>query len=305
MKKTLTLLMVLTSICCYAQKVKLVLNLKIDSVYYLDNAASLTMVQSIAGQEQKITTAINGRIANKVIAIRDTVYEIEVRYKTISMHMDIGIMGQVMDFNADKTDPFSKIMMTMRDKPFTMFMSKTGRIVEVKNTDNLYKDMFDSFPQVTDAQKAQFKTQMEESFGNEAIKNSFQDVFPILPRAKTAVNDTWVANTEITSTLSAKVKTTYTLLGINKAVYAINSKAVIYSDKNPEYKMLSSLPVRFINITGTSNADITIDKATGWLSASKTIKTIKGTVEIKDSEKVPGGMIFPMTVDAILNGTGK
>jgi hypothetical protein len=303
MKKTLTLLMVLTSICCYAQKVKLVLNLKIDSVYYLDNAASLTMVQSIAGQEQKIITAINGRIANKVIAIRDTVYEIEVRYKTISMHMDMA--GQAMDFNADKTDPFSKIMMTMRDKPFTMFMSKTGRVVDVKNTDNLYKGMFDSFPQVTDAQKAEFKTQMEQSFGNEAIKNGFQDVFPILPGAKTAVNDTWVANTAITSALSAKVKTTYMLVGINEACYVINSKAVIYSDKNPEYKASGSLSMRFIDIAGTANAEITIDKATGWLSASKTIKNIKGTVEIKDSEKVPGGMIFPMTVDAILNATGK
>jgi hypothetical protein len=303
MKKTLTLLMVLTSICCYAQKVKLVLNLKIDSVYYLDNAASLIVVQSIAGQEQKITTAINGRIANKVIAIRDTVYEIEVRYKTISMHMDM--MGQVTDFNADKTDPLSKIMMTMRDKPFTMFMSKTGRVIDVENTDTLFKGMFNSFPQVTEAQKAQFKIQMEQSFGNEAIKNGFQDVFPILPRAKIAVNDTWVVNTELTSTLSAKIKTTYTLRGINKAVYAIGSKAVIYSDKNPEYKMMSSLPVRFINITGSSSADITIDKATGWLSASKTIKTIKGTIEIKDSEKVPGGMTFPMTVDAVLNATGK
>jgi hypothetical protein len=303
MKKTLTLLMVLTSICCYAQKVKLVLNLKIDSVYYLDNAASLTMVQSIAGQEQKINTEINGRIANKVIAIRDTVYEIEVRYKTISMRM--GMMGQVMDFNADKTDPFSQIMMTIRDKPFTMFMSKTGRVVDVKNTDSLYKGMFDSFPQVTDAQKVQFKTQMEESFGDEAIKNSFQDVFPILPGAKTAVNDTWVANTAITSALSAKVKTTYTLIGMNKAVYVINSKAVIYSDKNPEYKVSGGLSMRFIDITGTSNAEITIDKATGWLSASKTIKTIKCTAEIKDSEKVPGGIIFPMTVDAILNAAGK
>jgi hypothetical protein len=303
MKKTLTLLMLLTSICCYAQKVKLVLNLKIDSVYYLDNTASLTMVQSIAGQEQKINTEINGRIANKVIAIRDTVYEIEVRYKTISMRM--GMMGQVMDFNADKTDTFSKIMMTIRDKPFTMFMSKTGRVVDIKNTDSLYKGMFDSFPQVTDAQKVQFKTQMEESFGNEAIKNSFQDVFPILPGAKTAVNDTWVANTAITSTLSAKVKTTYTLIGMNKAVYTINSKAVIYSDKNPEYKVSGGLSMRFIDITGTSNAEITIDKATGWLSASKTIKTIKCTAEIKDSEKVPGGMIFPMTIDANLNAAGK
>jgi hypothetical protein len=90
------------------------------------------------------------------------------------------------DFKSDSTAKpgdlramMSKMLSAMVNKPFLMELSKTGHILSIKNTDVIFDSMFAQFPQLPADTKAQLKAQMEKSFGETSLKNSFQIAFPM------------------------------------------------------------------------------------------------------------------------------
>ena len=196
MKKTLSLTVVfIASITiCYAQKVTLALNLRLDSTYYLTSNVNMSIIETLNGEGHVINTIISGKASHKVIAIKDSVYELSVQYERLRMHMDLG-SGHVMDVNTDdntKQDILNKLVAKMLHKSVIVIINKTGNVLGMKNSEDLYSDLFNDFPQITEAQKAQFKNQMEQSFGEKAFKSSFQDAFAMFPTVAVGLNDKWV-----------------------------------------------------------------------------------------------------------------
>lgn len=305
MKQTFTLLALCISLSTFAQKMSLTLNLKQDSTYSLTTNANMTIIQTMNGSQNVIGTTISGKMTHKVIAIRDTVYEMEVQYKSLAMHMDVG--GKAVDFNSatgGAGDVISTLLKGLLGTPFTMVISKTGHVVEVKNMEKLYDGMFNNIPNITEAQKAQFKAQMEQSFGEKSIKSNFQDAFAMFPGVKVAVNDKWVSTNKIEAIISAQIKTTFTLTGITDKNYLVHGDAIITSVAGGDYKVSNGLPMRFVGMTGTSTADLKLDKVTGWITEAKITKMIKCNVEIKDTPQTPGGMTFPMSVSGDMTVSG-
>src|SRR6185503_12773663 len=285
MKKTLTLLLIVgAAINCYAQKAKIRLNLKQDSTYYLNQNSTLTMTQDIQGQQQVITMVLTGLAAHKVMAVNDTTYELAVQFEDFGMKMQMGekTLMMVDTKNKDSQDIMTKIMLGMLNKPITVIITKLGKVLEVKNTDNLYAGMFNGFPQLTDGQKAQIKAQVEKSFGEKTFKNNFQDAFAVLPGIAVGINDTWVADTKLETVMMANIKTTYTLKGITDRDYVIHGDASVTSGGTADFVVSNGMPIRYNNVKGAITAEIKLDKTTGWVLESKTTKNIKGDAEIQD-----------------------
>lgn len=308
MKKTWALLLIIsTAFNCYAQKTKILLNLKQDSVYYLNQSSNLTIDQAIPGHDQVITTAITAKVSHKVTAVKDTTYELSVQYEDIGIKMLMGenTLMTVDTKNKDSQDIMTKVMLGILNKPITIVITKAGKVLEVRNIDNLYNGMFDGFAQLTDQQKTQIKAQVEKSFGEKAFKNNFQDAFAVFPAAAVGVNDTWVADTQLETVAIAKIKTTYTLKAITDKNYVIHGDAAVTSSGTADFIQSGGMPMRYNNMSGTYIVDINLDKATGWITDSKITKNIKGDLEIKDNPQVPGGMTFPMTITGDINLVNK
>jgi hypothetical protein len=308
MKQILTLSMLFIGISCFAQKQSLVLSLKLDSTYYMSTNANLTVTEQIPGQTMVITTIMSCRVAHKVTAIRDSVYELEVAYKSFNMHMDLpgGKSVDIRTDDANSNQLVNKVMRTMLDKPFIVTINNRGKVLDIKNSQNLYSEMLSSLPDSVSAQKReQFKAQMEQALGEKSFKTTFQDAFAVLPDVKVDINDHWSATTNLESTVSVQIKNTYTLQRITNKEYMIHGDAVVNSPDSPEYKQVNGIPMRYIHLSGSSTTDIELDKTTGWVNKEKVTRLVKGTMDVKDSPQVPGGVKFPMTVNADMMVAGE
>jgi len=306
MKKLFCLLTLLIGGVCYAQKNTIALRLVVGNTYYLSTTAKLEINQNINGQEQDITTTITAKMAHKILSVKDSIYVMEITYQRMAMQM--AIAGQNLDFNTDKkdtTDLMSSIMASLINKPFTVDITKTGKIKAIHNIENIYSGMFDKFPKITDAQKAQFKTQMEQSFGEKTFKGNLEEAFAVFPASPVTKNDKWVVDTKLESVLTVDIKTTFTLADITSDTYVLHGDAVIQPGANDDYKEVNGMPMKFTGVTGTTTTDVKLDKTSGWVTESKAIKKIEATVDIKDNTKVPGGLTFPMTITADIAVSGK
>jgi hypothetical protein len=299
MKKYLTLLLLLPCFSCFAQKVTLALNLKKDSTYYLNSNAKLQITQNIQGQLMDIGTTITGKIAHKVLAINDTTYSMRVTYIAIGMDMDMA--GTAIKFDSDGSsngnpmaDMMGKMMKAMTNKPIYMELSKTGHIVSIKNIDALFDGMFDAFPQLPEAQRAQFKAQMEKSFGEASLKNSFQQAFPAFPAQKIGVNDKWTGSSTIQSGITARINTTYTLSQITDKAYLVTGTGVIVEDKNAAPVTTNGMSTTFTSISGNVNTEFAFDKVTGWIKSAKTTESVNASVKVKPT--TGDEIAYPITI---------
>ena len=118
---------------------------------------------------------IFGKMTYKVLDIVNSIYEMEVRYESLSMKMNLpNGEAEFNSENNDDKDIYSSILSKMTNKPFLVKMTKTGKINEVKNIESIFENVFENFPQLTDMQKQQIKNQFIQSYGEKAFKGNIE-----------------------------------------------------------------------------------------------------------------------------------
>ncbi|MDN5284170.1 MAG: hypothetical protein JWR38_444 [Mucilaginibacter sp.] len=291
-----TFLLLMATVLCQAQKLKLVLNLTKGNTYNMVTNTTSAIKQTINGQENNVDMTISGTTSFKVLNADDSLYYMEVNYKSLSMKMQMAT-GPV-SFDSQKKDPsdiMSSMLSGLVNKPFTATITKSGRVRSVEKVENMIASVLDGFPQIQGAQKDQIKEQFIQSFGAKAIKGNIEMSTAVFPEIPVSKNDKWTINTTLESAMKAKITAVYQLTDITAASYVIHGDARIETEAKDTFKEMNGLPMKY-NMDGTMVTDIKADKATGWISESKTRQMISGTVEIKDNPKVPGGITFPMSV---------
>ncbi|OOQ58104.1 DUF6263 family protein [Mucilaginibacter pedocola] len=306
MKKILTLSLLFIGLHTYAQKAKLELNLQKDSTYLLSVAADMDIDQLLNGAHQLVKTTVTGTTAHKVTAIKDTLYEMEVTYKKLGMHIQMGDKEMGFSSEAGADDLMSKVIKIMINKPFIITMSKRGQIVEVKNIDSLFSGMAKEFPQVGELQLTQIMAQMKQSFGEKSIKGNLQETFVIFPKAPVSVTGMWTTLTTMdAAAISVKTLTKYTLDAITDKYYQVSGAAVITPDKVPAFKQSNGYFMRLTQATGNYTAKLKIDKTTGWVTESHITKNISATMQAKKTATGPVELSYPMKIAMKFTGSDK
>jgi hypothetical protein len=296
MKKALNVLLALSFvITCNAQKQTLILQLTKGQTYMQKTVATSSVNQTISGQEINIKMTITGATAYKVIEIVDTVYDMEVRYEQLALKM--ALPTGTMEFSSEKNDEsdiFSSMLKGMKDVAFQVKMTRTGKILEVKNIDAMFSSMLEKFPQLSEAQKQQFQGQLSQSFGENSFKGSFEMVTSLYTDSPVEKGDTWLVNTALRGAITAGIKTTYELMEVAETYYVIKGTSTIATNPDTPYAETNGMPMKY-NLNGTMSSDIKVDIKTGWVITAAITQQMSGEAVVKDNPKIPGGTTIPMS----------
>jgi hypothetical protein len=278
-----------------AQKMALQLNLVKGNTYYNISRSAATINQTIQGQAMEINMVIAGKTSFTVTGIRDSLYDMQVKYDSLNLQMQLPNGNLNASTEGSAADIFSAILAKLKSKPFLLVMSKTGRVQSVSGLEAIFNEIINGFPNVPAEQKAQASNQMMQSFGEKAFKGSIELYTYIFPAGKVAKNEKWVIDSELQSNISAKVHTVYSLKDVTPQHYIIEGIATIGTDDKNASVKLNDMPVKY-NLAGTMNTMIQADRKTGWINEATVKQTIKGNTQIMDNPKLPGGMLIPMTI---------
>lgn len=301
MKKILgfvLLLLIVTS--CEAKKERFELNLTKGETYTQQMASNMSILQTIGGQQINTNMSIHGKMTYKVIGIQNSIYELEVRYENLAMKMTMP--NGSMEFSSEKndtTDILSTLLAVMKNKPFLVKMTKTGKVKEVKNIENLFSNMFDKIPALNEMQKQQIQNQLMQAYGEKAFKGNLEMCSAIFPDSLVAKGDKWVIKTKLESGMAADMETSYELKEVEDTFYVISGiSTIVTADKNA-YIQSNGMPLKY-DMKGTMTSEIKINRKTGWVIASNTDQTIQGIAQIEKNPQMPEGMSIPMTMHNIM-----
>jgi hypothetical protein len=279
---------------CRAQYVKLTLNLVRDSTYYQINHTVSAATQTINGQKNNINTTINSKAAFTVTAIRDSLYDITVKYQSLSVNIQSPV-GNV-DYNADKivlSDPASTLFAKFKNQPFHIVLTKSGNLQSVDGIGAIFDRLINSATQLQADQKTQLRSIMEQSFGEAAFRSNFEMATTIFPSVPVRQNAFWISDTQLASVGKANIHTIYQLKDITDDFYHVHANSTILFPNKNMFVETNGMPVKN-NLDGFITAEIVLDKKTGWIKQSTITQTIYGNTEIKDNPKVPGGLVMPI-----------
>lgn len=279
---------------CHSNE-KLSLNLTKGDTYNQVISSNSSVEQSFNGQQMNIQVGITGKMAYKVTDVKDSVYEMEVQYKSIGMKMQMP--NGTMDYNSEKKDDqdmVSAMLGSMKNIPFHITMSKTGKIKEVKDIDHLFANMFDKYPDMPEDKKQQILGQLTQAYGEKAFKGNLEMATAIFPDSPVAKGGKWTIKTQLASTMNADMVSTYELKSSDASFNQIHGESTL---KTPDQgtTMDSGFPFTY-DMAGTMVSDIKTDKKTGWIVEAKIKQTLKGVAKGKDSPQMPGGLTMPMTI---------
>lgn len=275
-----------------AQKNTLGFNFTKNQVFTQTMTADINIDQSFAGQTMKINMKMVSKNTFKVLEVHDTDYLVNVTYENLSLKMNMPGMPATGEVDA----VMKKMTNAINGKSFSMNMSKKGKIVKIHNMENLFSGLFDSIPEMPEAQKEQMKKQMEDAYGKNNFIANFESYSAIFPSHAVAKGDKWTNKNKMETSFSMLTETEYTLKDVTAKYYLISYNMKMKMDKTDSLKMTNGLPMVF-NMDGTGTGELKIDRATGWIISGTLLQKMSGENEVKDCAQVPGGMKIPMVME--------
>lgn len=297
MKKLLQFIIALLLLTpCNAQTVNLSLNLKKGETYKHVQRSKATIIETINGKEVNMVMTIYGKTTYLVQDINDQYYSMEVTFRNLNMKMELP--QKTMEFSSSKNDTsdiLSTLLSEMTNKPFYIKLTKTGKVEQVQGLDSLFVTLFKRYPHLPEATKQQLKDQLMKSYGEKAMKGSIEMITAIFPDKPVALNGKWIINTQLESGMAANMQTTFQYTGETDSIYIIHGDGKIKTADKDAYIESNGMPLKY-DLAGTMTSDIRVNRNSGWVVEAKISQEIKGTAEVKDNPKIPGGMVIPMTI---------
>ncbi len=212
-----------------------------------------------------------------------------------------------MEFNSEKNNPndiFSKILGAIIDKPFEVKMSKSGKVTDVKNVEDLWENAINQFEQIPEAQKEQLRAQITKAYGSKALKGNIEMVTAIYPENPVKKGDKWTVNTNLESGMSAKVTTAYEFADQTADFALIKGNSSIKTADKDAYIENNGMKMKY-DLEGTMSSEIKVDNNSGWIIEAKIKQAIEGDTYIKENPQIPNGMKIPMTMKSEMVITNK
>ncbi len=292
---TIVLVLFLSINNTFSQKTDLTLNLEKDKEYIHHLSSKSDIFQNYNGMEMNMEMLIESDISYRVTEIVDDNYNISVKYTGMNMTMSTPMgASEFSSESEDEGDIVSSVLKEMINMPFTIILSKTGKVMEVKEVESMYAGVFDKLSSMPAQQQQQMESQIKQAYGKDAFKGNIEMVMSIFPENKVSIGETWTEKTNIESGMSAVVISTYKLSEIAPDYILITGESDLKSESD-EFVETNGVPVKY-DLTGDVVSEVKVDPHTRWIIEANVEQNIEGQLLIKANPQTEEVMEIPMKV---------
>jgi len=254
-----------------------------DDVMTVKQNAEQIVVQELDGETHELINNIDGILEFKVLAERDSTYEIALSFKDLNLKMTSSIQGELMNVhakNVNQDDMQSMIFGSLLNSPVQILLAKTGDILEVNGGDSLVVKMAEASGIKDEFSLNMMKESLQKEFGSQALSDSYKQMTFIYPKKPVKIGESW--KNEYSGKLGAK--NTWTLDALTNDEVIISGTADVTMD-------VTELATT-MKLTGTQKTRITANADSGFIK----IMTVEGVSEGTSTMPQMGDQNIPTTI---------
>lgn len=270
--------------------VKLLYTFKVGDQYVLTQQSKQNIKQEIPGMgEMSIDIVLEGSMNFKVVAVTASGAKIETSYASIKMITKSPMGDNTMDSHSQDDNPLNKAVQALINKPFFIYMNRSGNIEKVENLDNLYSGFSEA-----DAVAVE---QLKQSYGEQTIKASLEMALPNYPEKGATVGATWKSTTSTSAGFTINTNNTWTFPKIDGAVANLESEGTIVTPDVEKITMLNGMETKS-NLAGRQTMKAKVNVKTGWPSELTATSEIKGDLTLLAGGQIPEDMRVPLSISS-------
>jgi hypothetical protein len=297
MKKFYSILLAFTiaslfSACSDGEQHLIELRLEKGKTYQQHLTSSMGMKQTVMSKEESTNIGMTASMSFTVQEIVEDHYELEVMYSKLSLDLQDMPLAQSL-MNPESLDQ-NNMLKALTGQPFTMTISKSGEIKDIKGLDKLFaKFLNDSNQGLGDSEMLELESRVQSTYGEEAIRNNFQQAFLFLPGKPVAIGEEWYDTMQIKGELPIVLESTFKLVDIKGDNYILSS----ISNMNVGGSETKSSGIQ-MNLSGEANGEMKIKE-------SKLLQSIHGDLSYPANRLFPDGLTMPINVEIKMEMTGE
>ena len=263
------------------EKHELKLNLTPGKIYKQTILTESSIYQGDMSSWADIKISTFYKINYKVVKREDSLFTLSCNLKEMKIEFDSDFNTQTIHSEGRESgNALDQIIYNMINKEFFIVINETGKVKQVKNTDNLYNNLFDGIPQITEEQKKEITKNFKETFNDKTFKNNLENGFYMIPFEEVALKESWKNNfkTELNGT-KMNIKNTFTLTKFKPNKYAIISGKSLITATIEKGEGTADL-------SGNMSSKYKLNPFNGWVKEALITQDMKGMMEvIQDNEK--------------------
>jgi len=257
-------------------QVKLSFNPEKGKKYEYQSEMIQNIQQNVMGQTIPMELEMNIKYLMEIKGKTSQETQMQYTYKEVAYIINSPMMKMGYDSKNPIENPsemdkiFSKIFSTLIDESFMIVVAPDGTITSVTGMELIAEKMVNAISG-DGTMAAQLGAQMKMQFGDDAIKNSFQQAFKIYPANPVKKGDSWNLESKTTiSNMNTDVKTKYSLKDISKNLATITFESV-----------MELIPTEGMegNLSGSQTGTMIVDTKTGMTITSDVSQNMKGNVK--------------------------
>ena len=276
MKNSIVLLLILLSISAFGQKTELRYNLEPGKEYFQEIQTESKISQHIMGMDMEVSNKMSMNLGYKVINKEGRYYDMEVRYLYMSMEMETPYGRNSISSDSDEeNNPLARMLDRVINVPFGIRMRDDGKVTEIKNIDVILNNMMEDMADIADPMTMQIGAQLQQQFGESAVKSQIENYSRIFPEGPVAKGDQWEKTMGMSSMLPMNISTIYQFMGDRDGFHHIQGLSEITSSDMSEE--LSGMNMT-MNMGGNQTFSALLDKGSGWIAEGTVIQHVSGDV---------------------------
>ena len=231
--------------------------------------------QSFGGQSMNINSVTEFLTEMKVKEKTGNEVSVDYTYKEILLSVTTPLMSIKVDTKKkdDNASDMDKLIGNMLDcfigKPIQVTLLQDGSVQSVSGYDAIMSEVQKILSSANAIQKQMANTFMQ-SFTEDGVKSSFEQMFRIYPDKEIKNGESWKIDLSLSlGAMSSKVNNTYTLKSVSNDVALLDIASIMSSDSG---------------INGEQKGEMKLNLKTGLPVQSKTEGTAKGKMTVQGIE---------------------
>jgi hypothetical protein len=275
------ILVLLSVLVLGSDKYELSLKLEKGKTYYLNQESDILIHQTLEGQHIDIEMKMDAQYSYVIKEIKKDFYEADCQITTMYYKMKTPYSKMEFDSKNPEVDIFNQAMIEMINKPFHLKLNFDGTIKEMTGIKQIIDDLIEKFNYLPDETLAEIRKLLNDTFGKDALKGSFELITAIFPNTAVNVNERWKKSIKTNSSMEFTQDYTYTLNKAKRKYYLLSGEADISSETK---RVSIGDSYATYHLKGKAISDVKVDRKTGWIMDMDIRQNIKGHYDLE----VPG-----------------
>ncbi|MBN2165775.1 MAG: hypothetical protein JW717_05810 [Marinilabiliaceae bacterium] len=263
------------------------LRLIINETYYQSVKNNEYFIITADGETDSTITKTNYKLAFKVIESSKNDFLLKSYFKNIHLvNLTSDGTFEYMPQNASQFDLLSSIMANIINQPFSIRLSKQGKVIEIKDLEKVIKSSIKNLPE---NMTSQFEEMFTRWYGSNIISRNLEIITTPLPLKTDTNNSNWTIKQSLMSIPNEELNIMYEITNNDSNTYNIKGNCTIDKEKTETEDS---------NIKVISNATFSLNasykKSTKWFINGEVTEHIKGKLKITDIDEIKDWIPFQM-----------